>query len=113
MCNGCRYHFTFSLCLSCANDYADLRGELLVWQLLGAQLVLQPAKNPFKAATIVREPGSEARVEWSCSSCYMYAVRGRAADAKALPPADDAVLQRALKKLAKHHRETQRPSEVP
>ena len=34
---------------TCANDYSDLKGELLVFQLLGAQLVLRPQRSPFKA----------------------------------------------------------------
>ena len=43
----------------------------------------------------------------------MYAVRGRVEGAPPLPPGDDATLQKALKKLAKLHRETQKPSPVP
>lgn len=85
-----------------------------MWELLQAQQVMPPHRNPFKAATVVRAPGSEdACVEWSCSSCFMYAVRGRVEGAPPLPQGDDATLQKALKKLAKLHRETQKPSPVP
>ena len=100
---------------TCANDYSDLKGELLVFQLLGAQLVLKPQRSPFKAATIVRAPGSEKSanggVEWSCSSCFLYAVRGRTEGAP--PLVEGPALLSALKKLAKHHKKTQTPSEVP
>ena len=128
---------------TCANDYSDLKGELLVFQLLGAQLVLRPQRSPFKAgaptltltltlalslnpdpnpdpnplkaATIVRAPDSEKSanggVEWSCSSCFFYAVRGRTEGAP--PLVEGPALLSALKKLAKHHKKTQTPSEVP
>lgn len=100
---------------TCANDYSDLKGELLVFQLLGAQLVLKPQRSPFKAATIVRAPSSEKSanggVEWSCSSCFLYAVRGRTEGAP--PLVEGPTLLSALKKLAKHHKKTQMPSEVP
>ena len=74
-----------------------------------------PDPNPLKAATIVRAPDSEKSanggVEWSCSSCFFYAVRGRTEGAP--PLVEGPALLSALKKLAKHHKKTQTPSEVP
>ena len=100
---------------TCANDYSDLRGEMLVFKLLQARLVSSPQRCPFKAATIVRAPSSERSanggVEWSCSSCYLYAVRGRTEGAP--PLVEGPTLLSALKKLAKQHKKTQTPSEVP
>ncbi|KAL3902520.1 MAG: hypothetical protein SGPRY_012036, partial [Prymnesium sp.] len=95
---------------SCANDYSDLKGELKVWQLLHANLILPPTPNPFKAATVVREDARE-RCEWSCSSCFVYAICGRTTDAP--PMASDEELQSALRKLARKHKRTQTPSDVP
>ncbi|KAL1521167.1 hypothetical protein AB1Y20_022720 [Prymnesium parvum] len=97
---------------TCANDYSDLAGELLVWRtLLRARLALPPVENPFRAATVVRED-SRAACEWSCSSCYYYAVCGAEEGAR-LPPAVDAKLEAALRQLAKKHKRTQVPSRVP
>jgi hypothetical protein len=100
---------------SCANDYSDLRGELAIWKtLLGADFVLAPQKSPFKAATVVRESDDE-RCEWSCSSCYFYAICGRAEDAAPLP-ANDAgkrSLVEKLIKLGKQLARTQTVSPVP
>jgi|MDTD01.2.fsa_nt_gb hypothetical protein len=99
---------------TCANDYSDLRGELTVFKnLLGANVALRPQRNPFKAATIVREPGAEpgAPGEWSCSSIYLYAVHGRRDDAPPLP--EQANLEAVLGTLAQQLRETQTPSPVP
>ena len=66
----------------------------------------------MKAATIVRAPDSEKSanggVEWSCSSCFFYAVRGRTEGAP--PLVEGPALLSALKKLAKHHKKTQTPS---
>jgi hypothetical protein len=57
---------------TCANDYADLKGEVMVWKLLDANMVVGPQKSPFKAVTIVRAPGDE---------------KARAASAPPSPPA--------------------------
>ena len=63
----------------------------------------------------MRAPDSEKSanggVEWSCSSCFFYAVRGRTEGAP--PLVEGPALLSALKKLAKHHKKTQTPSEVP
>ena len=103
----------FVAIFSCANDYSDLKGELLVFhELLRANVVLPPRRNPFKAATVVREDERE-RCEWSCSSSFFYAVQGRTEGAPPLPPAGDGALEDALRKLAKKHKRTQTPTEVP
>jgi len=103
----------FVAVFSCANDYSDLTGELMVFhELLGANVILPPRRNPFKAATVVREDARE-QCEWSCSSSFLYAVQGRAEGASPLPPAGDEALESALKKLAKRHKRTQVPSSVP
>lgn len=105
----------FVAVFTCANDFSDLRGEQLVFKMLGARTVLAPHANPFKAASIVHEPGEPGakQLEWSCSSSFVYAVQGREEDAEPLPPSDDAALLSALRKLAKRHRETQVPSPMP
>ena len=99
---------------TCANDYSDLRGELSIFQTLHAELILPPRRNPFKAATVVRESDAE-RCEWSCSSCFMYAVCGRQEGAPPLPKpgADLSDLRKALKKMAKKLSQTQTVSVVP
>ena len=102
---------------TCANDYSDLRGELSIFvQLLAAEMVLPPMRNPFKAATIVRESDSE-RCEWSCSSCFLYAIRGRSIDTPALPGPTDAdgmsQLVANLNRLAKQLSHTQKVTPVP
>ena len=110
---------------TCANDYSDLRGELAIFrQLLKAEFVLPPQKNPFKAATVVRESDDDA-CEWSCSSCYVYAVCNRVDGAAPLPPGSKAAtahvsggramdeLRETLKKLAKQLARTQTVSKVP
>jgi hypothetical protein len=101
---------------TCANDYSDLRGEISIFQLLQAELVLPPRRCPFKAATVVRESDAE-RCEWSCSSCFMYAICGRAEGATPLPPPGKSdqltELRKRLKKMARKLSQTQTPSEVP
>ena len=103
---------------TCANDYSDLRGELAIWKtLLRAQIVLPPMKNPFKAATVVRESNDVDVCEWSCSSCYTYAVCGREDGAPPLPREGDAKaeeeLKKTLRKLGKTLAQTQQQSPVP
>ena len=103
---------------TCANDYSDLRGELVIFsKLLHAQVVLPPQRNPFKAATVVRESHELDKCEWSCSSCFLYAVCGREEGAPSLPPPGDAAALEELKKLVrktgKMLAQTQTPSAVP
>lgn len=106
----------FVALFTCANDYSDLRGETLVWELLHARSLVAPQRNPFKAATIVHEPKADASAdpEWSCSSCFLYAVCGRDEGAPPPPaPGDERELERKLLKLACDHKRTQRPSSMP
>jgi len=103
----------FVAVFSCANDYSDLKGELMVFhELLRANVIVPPRLNPFKAATVVREDDRE-QCEWSCSSSFLYVVRGRTDGALPLPPPGDEALENALRKLAKKHKRTQVPSQVP
>ena len=60
--------------------------------------------------------GHNNNPEWSCSSCYVYAVQGREPGAAPLPtPADAAAgdLGEKLRKLAERLRETETPSPMP
>ena len=60
-----------------ANDYSDLRGELMVIQgVIGAKFVLPPMRNPFPMATTAHEPGR--RETWSCGNSFVYAWQGYA-----------------------------------
>ena len=64
----------------------------------------------------MREDDTEEVCEWSCSSCYLYALCGRVPDAPPLPkPATPGMveLREALKKLAKQLAKTQQCSKVP
>jgi hypothetical protein len=106
----------FIALFTCANDFSDLRGESLVWELLHARSLIAPQRNPFKAATIVHEPPPEAsgHPEWSCSSCFLYAVCGRDQGAPPLPaPGAERELEREVLKLACEHKRTQKPSPMP
>ena len=60
---------------TCANDYADLRGETALLKGLGANFVLPAQENPWRAMTHVHEPGARD-TRWSCSSSFLYGVRG-------------------------------------
>ena len=61
--------------------------------------------------------GHDNNVEWSCSSCYVYAVHGREAGAPPLPAkpgeAGAGELGAKLRKLAERLRETEAPSPMP
>jgi len=106
----------FIALFTCANDFSDLRGETLVWELLGARMLMAPQRNPFKAATIVHEPPASvlAHPEWSCSSCFVYAICGRKEKAPALPELGrETQLEKQLLKLACEHKRTQEPSPMP
>jgi len=88
--------------------------------LLRARTLIAPQRNPFKAATIVHAPPVDADAlanlnpEWSCSSCFLYAICGREDGALPLPePGNEAVLERDLLRLACEHRKTQTPSPMP
>ena len=68
------------------------------------------------AATVVRESNELERCEWSCSSCFLYAVCGREEGAPPLPPpgpGGEEELKKSLKKVGKALARTQTPSAVP
>lgn len=62
----------------CANDYADLRGEVAVHTaLLSSRFVLAPCRNPFSMATVYSgEPDGEGAKEWFCGNAFAYATCG-------------------------------------
>jgi len=69
---------------TCANDYADLRGELAIWsRALGSRFVLEPERNAFRAVTVAHAPG-ERDSTWYCANCFLYAVQGYKGDVHAL-----------------------------
>jgi hypothetical protein len=58
-----------------ANDYSDLRGELLVLQkIVGTKFVMTPLRNPFPMATVAQEPNKLE--SWSCGNSFLYSVQG-------------------------------------
>ncbi|CAE8588026.1 unnamed protein product [Polarella glacialis] len=61
----------------CANDYADLRGEMGVHTaLLGSRFVLAPQRNPFSMATTYSGEGGEGSQEWFSGNSFVYATCG-------------------------------------
>jgi len=68
----------------CANDYADLRGEVAVHRtLLGSRFVMAPRRNPFSMATVFSgEAGGDGANEWFCGNSFVYATCGCDADAR-------------------------------
>lgn len=72
------------LVLTCANEFADLRGELGVFRALGARLIVQPARNPYQAYTHAIGDGvdkkktvsPEEKKRSSCANSFTYAVFG-------------------------------------
>ena len=96
----------------------SLYRQLAIWKtLLQASLVLPPQRNPFKAATVVRESNDLEICEWSCSSCFVYALCGREEGAPALPALSDKngieELKKKLRKMGKALAQSQQPSAVP
>ena len=74
-------------------------------------MLLSRAQTPPAARTCAQV------CEWSCSSCFVYALCGRTDDAPPLPTPPDAgryaELVTKLKKLGKHLARTQTISQVP
>lgn len=67
----------------CANDYADLKGEIAIHcTLLRSELVLPPQRNPFSMATVytgdagAKGAGKGKQDEWFCGNSYVYATLG-------------------------------------
>lgn len=88
---------------TCANDYSDLRGEILVLQkLVGCQFIMKPKRNPFHMALTTMDHENQAL--WSCGNSFVYAFKGvksaRPGPARSLPRTKDTVL-RLLQAFAK------------
>ncbi|KAG8471158.1 hypothetical protein KFE25_009579 [Diacronema lutheri] len=104
---------------TCANDYSDLRGELALHELLGANVVLPASRSAFPAMVVTREPartGADGReaVHWSRSSSFLYAVRGLTPAGAARAHAESAsALQERVRALAQELRESEEVSPVP
>ena len=69
------------LAFTCANAFADLKGELGVFKALGARFIVDPVSNPFRAYTrAVGEAAGEGfddrNTLASCANAYTYAVFG-------------------------------------
>jgi hypothetical protein len=87
---------TLPCIFTCANDYADCRGESLVMaELLGARFISVPVKNEFTCASTFIPPNVEISggtvPEYSCGNSYFYAVQGSVPDksksfVRRLPP---------------------------
>uniref|UniRef100_A0A7S1HTE4 Mitochondrial splicing suppressor 51-like C-terminal domain-containing protein n=1 Tax=Eutreptiella gymnastica TaxID=73025 RepID=A0A7S1HTE4_9EUGL len=59
---------------TCANDWADLKGEAQVMAILEARYVLQPQKSPFRSMSVVQEPDDKGK--WYSANSFVYAVQG-------------------------------------
>eukprot|EP00928_Gymnodinium_smaydae_P030350 TRINITY_DN22601_c0_g1_i1.p1 TRINITY_DN22601_c0_g1~~TRINITY_DN22601_c0_g1_i1.p1 ORF type:complete len:489 (-),score=57.02 TRINITY_DN22601_c0_g1_i1:60-1526(-) len=78
------------LCVfTCANDYADLRGEVAVHTaLLGSKFVVAPRKNPFSMATVysgdanAMASGAGGKQEWFSGNSYLYVTCGCASNSR-------------------------------
>lgn len=57
----------------CANDYADLKGEVAIHRALGSLFALAPRRNPFAMATVY---SGEDDSEWFSGNSFMYATCG-------------------------------------
>jgi len=59
----------------CANDYADLRGEIAVHTtIVGSRFVLAPRENPFAMATVYS--GEDNSGEWFSGNAFTFATCG-------------------------------------
>eukprot|EP00913_Durusdinium_trenchii_P014852 g13928.t1 len=74
----------------CANDYADLKGEVAVHQLLGSCFALRPRQNPFAMATVY---SGEDSSEWFSGNAFVYAVCGFERSARRVELSTAEVLQ--------------------
>lgn len=61
-----------------ANDFSDVRGELLILRsLLKVSFLLAPARNPFyMAMTACADPSHPESSSWSCGNSFYYAFCG-------------------------------------
>jgi len=77
-------HSRFLCVFFCANDFADVRGEVAVHSsILKSHFALVPQRNPFAMATVYSgDPDSGNEREWFCGNSFAYATCG--CDAKGL-----------------------------
>ena len=67
---------TYPAAFSCANDYADLKGEVLVQtKIIGARFMMKPMRNGYHAASHMGGEGEHSE-EWFCANSFLYVVRG-------------------------------------
>lgn len=68
------------LLFTCANDYADLSGEVAIMQhIMGSYFIVAPAKNDFSYASTLVPPASEKKknkTDFSCGNSFCYGVQG-------------------------------------
>jgi hypothetical protein len=67
-----------SMIFFCANDYADLFGELvLMMKVFGMKLIVSPSENPFAFASTMIPPGSDgSQGEYARGNAFYYAIQG-------------------------------------
>ncbi|TMW56735.1 hypothetical protein Poli38472_006745 [Pythium oligandrum] len=66
----------FPAIFTCANDYADMKGEFAVQsRVVGAKMLLLPQQNPFSAASHLHEEGKR-ETAWSRGNSFLYAIQG-------------------------------------
>jgi hypothetical protein len=87
------------LYFACANDYADLVGEVSLHQLIfGSYFILSPAENQFAYASTLVPPNSSKSTEYSRGNSYLYGVQGSDKQRRRIiTPGDVNGLQLALK----------------
>jgi hypothetical protein len=87
------------LYFTCANDYADLIGEVSLHQLIfGSYFILPPAENRFAYASTLVPPNSTKSTDYSRGNSYLYGVQGSdKRRRKVINPGDVNGLQLALK----------------
>ena len=68
------------LFFTCANDYADLSGEVALMQhIMGSTFIVPPGRNPFSFASTLVPPGKESSTndkDYSCGNSFFYGVQG-------------------------------------
>lgn len=69
------------LLFTCANDYADLSGEVAVMQhVMGSCFIVAPGRNPFSYASTLIPPGKDGKggdngSDYSCGNSFLYGVQ--------------------------------------
>lgn len=103
---------------TCANDYADLKGELALHVALKSREALQSRKNPFPGMVIVNGPvasrdkdGNEV-MHWYRANDSLYAVRGLHPTRTATGRSPQELLE-DVKKVARWLRKTEEISPRP